>query len=296
MSNIPIFLTSDNNYAPFVATTMASILSNTKSYIDFYILDGGIKEDNKERINSLKKNFNNFHLEFLKTNVNEFFRSFKISGHLNLTTYSRLLISILKPTLSKVLYLDTDIIVLDDINSLYQINLDKYALGAAWHPSRILYNNDTKVPLELSNEHKYFNAGVLLIDIQKWKKNNVIENLFLIQKKYNNNILHADETLLNKYFDANYKIFDTVWNYTDYDVVNRPNCVVKLRHFASALKPWNANYFFAEGRVYKTPFFDDFWKYVRMTEFECQIRDMYEKEINKNAFTKRMSIIANRQG
>jgi len=50
MYRIPIFLSSDNNYAPFVATTIASICDNTKSFCDFYILDGGIEEENKEKI------------------------------------------------------------------------------------------------------------------------------------------------------------------------------------------------------------------------------------------------------
>ena len=48
--SIPIFLSSDNNYAPFVATTIASICDNTESYCDFYILDGGIDEENKKKI------------------------------------------------------------------------------------------------------------------------------------------------------------------------------------------------------------------------------------------------------
>ena len=50
MYRIPIFLSSDNNYAPFVATTIASICDNTKSFCDFYILDGGIEEEKKEKI------------------------------------------------------------------------------------------------------------------------------------------------------------------------------------------------------------------------------------------------------
>ena len=65
MSNIHIFLSSDNNYAPFVATTIASICDNTKSFCDFYILDSGIEEEeeeeeNKEKICQLKTKFNNF--------------------------------------------------------------------------------------------------------------------------------------------------------------------------------------------------------------------------------------------
>ena len=49
-NNIPIFLSSDNNYAPFVATTIASICDNTKSFCEFYILDGGITQEIKSTI------------------------------------------------------------------------------------------------------------------------------------------------------------------------------------------------------------------------------------------------------
>ena len=66
MPNIPIFLSSDNNYAPFVATTMVSILANTNSFIEFYVLDGGITSENVEKIQSLKNNFKNFSIEFIK--------------------------------------------------------------------------------------------------------------------------------------------------------------------------------------------------------------------------------------
>lgn len=53
MSYIPIFLSSDNNYAPYIAIAIASICDNTKSFCNFYILDGGISKENKSYINSL---------------------------------------------------------------------------------------------------------------------------------------------------------------------------------------------------------------------------------------------------
>ena len=49
-NKIPIFLASDNNYAPFVATTIASICDNTKSFCDVYVLDGGITKENQSKI------------------------------------------------------------------------------------------------------------------------------------------------------------------------------------------------------------------------------------------------------
>ena len=75
MNTIPIFLSSDNNYAPYVATTIASICDNTKSFCDFYILDGGISKENQEKIYVLKEKFNNFSIEFINIDVDKEFKS-----------------------------------------------------------------------------------------------------------------------------------------------------------------------------------------------------------------------------
>ncbi len=297
METIPIFLSSDNNYAPFVATTIASICDNTKSFCNFYILDGGIKEENKNKILQLKKIFSNFEIEFIDINLEKEYANidYKNNEYISISTYNRFLIPQLKPELKKVLYLDSDIVVLGDIKPLYETDMENYALGAAWDKSRILYNTDTFEPMELSKDYKYFNAGILLIDIQKWLKDNIKEKMFDILFKYKEKVLHADETLLNKYFDNNYKIFDIKYNYTDYDILNKPDSEIIIRHFASALKPWNANYTIIKKQVISLKGFDEFWKYAKMTEFYEEISIIYKKNINKNPLFKRFSIIADKQ-
>lgn len=291
MNNIPIFLSSDNNYSPFIATTIASICDNTKSFCNFYILDNKIELKNKTKIEKLKEQFNNFSIEYIKIDTQKIFKNidYKNNEYISLATYNRLLIPNLKPELKKVLYLDIDIIVLGDIQKLYDINLEQYIIGATWDKSRVLYNTDTKELMELSDNYKYFNAGVLLIDIPKWNKNKVTNQLFELEKKYKKNILHADETLLNKYFDNNYKIFDIKFNYTDYDVLNYPTNDIVIRHFASSIKPWTANFSILNKKIAPLKNFDDFWKYANMTEFKDEIKNMYNKNINKSVFTKQIA-------
>lgn len=288
MSNIPIFLSSSNDYSPFVATTIASICDNTKSFCDFYVLDGGISEENKEKISELKNQFNNFTLEFVKIDSARSFKDFPDGGHLTLETYNRLLIPQLKPNLGKILYFDIDIVVLGDIYELYSIDLGQYALGAAWDESRASYNLDTKYLMELSDDYKYFNAGVLLIDIPKWNKDSIVKQLFEIEKEYKNKVLHADESLLNKYFDNKYKVFDIKYNYIDYDVIHLPHKEPVVRHFASPLKPWYANYFMYKNNVYELKNFDDFAKYARMTVFYDEIKTRFMKNKNLNLLNKKL--------
>ncbi len=275
MSNIPIFLSSDNNYAPFVATTIASICDNTESFCDFYILDSGISGENKEKICSLKQNFKNFSIEFLNSNSDEYFRSFgyyNAENYITISTYNRFLIPKLKPELNKILYLDVDIVVFGDIAELYNQDLEGYALGAVWDKSRKYYNLDTKELMELSEDYRYFNAGVLLIDIQKWNKDNIADKLFEIADRYGEKVLHADETLLNKYFDGQYKILDLKYNYLEYDLISHPQEQVIIRHFATKFKPWTIPPGKSTKQMYGA---DEFWKYAEKTAFYKDILENF---------------------
>ena len=276
---IPIFLSSDNNYAPFVATTIASICDNTKSFCDFYILDSGISEENKDKICELKQQFDNFSIEFLNVNSEEEFRNlnyYNAEDYITLSTYNRFLIPKLKPDLKKILYLDVDIVVFGDIAELYNQDLEDYALGAVWDESRKYYNLDTKELMELSDDYKYFNAGVLLIDIQKWNKDNIVAKLFKISDSYGENVLHADETLLNKYFDGQYKILDLKYNYLEYDLISHPLEQVIIRHFVTKFKPWTIPPEKSAKQMYGA---DEFWKYAEKTAFYKDILENFRDSV-----------------
>ena len=264
MNYIPIFLSSDNIYAPYLAACMASILDNTKAFCNFYILDGGIDNKNKEKIKNLKKIFNNFELEFIEINV-EKFSDFPLTEGITHSTYSRFLIPNLKPELKKVIYIDCDTIALGDIEELYKEDLENYALGAVFNEKRRSFNLDTKEPMELSNNYKYFNAGVLVIDIEKWIKDNIIEKLFEIERKYRKKIPHGDESILNKYFDNNYKTLDIKYNYLEWDYsFNDKIEKIYIRHFITKIKPWMLN---ENNKISAYHNLSEFWHYAKMTDF-----------------------------
>ena len=94
--NIPIFLASDENYAPFLCTTLYSILNNTKSCIDFYILDGGIDKKSRVLIKKSLKNFKNFSIKYFDMSKYNLER-FPNLQHYSLNTFSRYFISQLMP-------------------------------------------------------------------------------------------------------------------------------------------------------------------------------------------------------
>ena len=264
--NIPIFLSSDNNYAPLVATTMASILSNTKSFIEFYILDGGITSENVEKILSLKNNFNNFSIEFIKIDYDKYLKEFNATGHWSKSTFSRLLIPNLKPNINKAIYLDVDIIATGDIIELYNEQLDDYIIGAIWQETEEGYwNQHRKEYLKSSSSHKYFNAGVLLIDCAQWRNNNLFEKLLDIQFEYGEKIKCVDQDLLNKYFDNNYKILPRKYNYLTDNFIYFPNDTdIIIRHMVGRIRPWQIN---ENTKTNLMPNLKEFWHYAKMTPF-----------------------------
>lgn len=269
MTNIPIFLSSDNNYAPFVATTIASICDNTKSFCDFYILDGGITKENKAKIYELKKIYDNFSIEFIKININDFFNDFKVNMHFTKSMYSRFLIANLKPEIKKAIYSDVDVVVLDDIQQMYNENLDNYIIGAVWERNNEQTINKEKINLfNLSKQHKFFSSGNLLLDCEAWKKNFIFEKLLELEKQYREVLKMPDQDLLNICFNNNYKLLPRKYCCVTSDVFseNKIDKIV-IRHFDGLLKPWlvcpdiNIDY----------PQLSNWWFYAKKTSFYAEL-------------------------
>ena len=281
MSNIPIFLSSDNNYAPFVATTIASICDNTKSFCEFYILDGGISEKNKEKISALQDQFENFSIEFIKIDKSSL-SSIDYKNeceYVSVSTYNRFLAPMLKKHLKKAIYLDVDIIVAGDIRKFYQQNLNNHIIGAIPDLCRNPeYLNNVKSEIGLSSNSKYFNAGVLLIDCKKWVENDITDKLFETEKKYRTRLRMADQDVLNIFFENNYEMYNEMYNEQD----TGENFII--RHFSGSIKPWQADFYIHSKtkKPYKTSNIDLFWKYAKITAFYDEILQQKERFLSSN--------------
>ena len=184
--------------------------------------------------------------------------------------YNRFLIPKFKQYLRKVIYLDVDVIVLGDIISLYNETLDGYSIAAA--PDITASNCDISVlkkRMDISQDHIYFNSGVMLIDCIKWNKLNIIKNLFVIESKFRNKLTWPDQDILNKQFDSNYKVLSTKYNFAtesaqEYRLLDN----IVIRHFNTIWKPWNYNGVHGHTAIKN---FNDFWKFAAMTPFLLEL-------------------------
>ena len=115
---IPVFFATDDNYAPFVAVTLESILDNASKEFQykFYILTTSISDEYKTAIE--KYNSENVSVEFvfLSETIESVKEKFAIRDYYSMATYYRFFIADLFPQYNKALYLDCDIAVLGDIS------------------------------------------------------------------------------------------------------------------------------------------------------------------------------------
>ncbi|MBR2997606.1 MAG: glycosyltransferase family 8 protein [Bacilli bacterium] len=202
--------TFDNNFVPQAATSICSACVNNKEKINFYVLSFGITEENKEKLKNMVEKYNHS-INFIEiTNLDSFF-SFKI----NTTGWkpivlARLLIDKLLPkNMERVLYIDGDTIVRNDISDFYHMNLNGKTIGMSIEPTI----DKKRIEVLHMGNYPYCNAGVLLIDLKKWRKNNVGENVIDYYRSGNGKFFAHDQDSLNGYMKKEIKIISPKYNY-----------------------------------------------------------------------------------
>jgi lipopolysaccharide biosynthesis glycosyltransferase len=284
---IPIFLSADDAYAPFAATTIASICDNTSSAIDFYVMDSGISRKNRENIASLREDFDNFTVEFLPVDVRTVFREFREIGHFSLSTYCRFLVPNLKPHVNKAIYLDVDVIALSDIRELYEQDMRGHALAAVCEEQLLPGGSNADegqriyAALRLAATHNYFNAGVLLMELETFRRDRIAERCFALETRFRQKLRNPDQDILNKLFGNKVHLLDRKFNYTNHLSAEARYFVpdVVIRHFNTDIKPWNS-------AVYKDSalqYFNEFWYYASLTPFFGDLRRTFGEVMTKNA-------------
>lgn len=282
--NIPIFLASDENYAKYMAVTMTSIFTNTEEFIDFYILDGGITDETKKKFEELKSIKQNFSMEFIKVEMS-LFENFPTVAHFTASMYSRFLIPDLKPEINKAIYMDVDVIVNGDIKELFNIDLENYPIAATPYLHELEANPKNwcdsikkRIGLNLSSE--YFTSGLLLMDCDYFRKNNLQKILFETTKEKAEVLLCPDQDVMNLVFENNYKVldyrFDIVIDMTSKEYLENALNDFCILHFAGGkgVRPWlNSECLGSQ----------EFWKNAQNTPFyEQLLNDLSKNDIVKN--------------
>ena len=226
-----IVLAADNAYLIPLETTIKSVLYHNRD-VDFYILNSDIAPEwfkllgrKMEVVNST---IHNVHLN------KELFEDYKTGPHLNYASYFRFFATEVVDS-DRVLYLDSDIIVTGDLNSLFKIDFKGHYIGAV----------DDVYAYE--GRKSGFNSGVLLMDVAKWKEHSIVNSLLELAAEKNQAVHLGDQSILNIYFEDNWLALDKTYNYmAGVDIYRLDQKCERLDdnppvivHFASHDKPWN---------------------------------------------------------
>lgn len=208
-----ILCATDDNFAQHCGVMICSVCHNHKeNNLCFHIIENNLNEDSRSKI---RKIINAFHQEVIYHSIDPaYFSDFKL-GHNNYSSpsvYYRLFVTklITDTSIDKILYLDCDIVVLKDIVSLFKIDMSDYTIAAVRDIDHPIYE-DQAFQISFSYSDKYFNSGVLLINLSNWRKNNIEEQLkeFCTKER---NVYCPDQDALNKVFRGKWLELPPYWN------------------------------------------------------------------------------------
>lgn len=251
----PVVLACDRPYFPHAATTIYSLLRNgniTSSRI--ILITASI--DNRER-NNFKRLCADFDMQFdIIICDSDRIRKLPVHFHFNYTVFYRLYIADLIED-QYCLYLDSDLIVCDDISFLFSINLNEHLVAAVINPG---YSNYELIGLK--QESDYFNSGVMLINLKKWRSINLASKVLKLIEENGDRWLFSDQDGLNSLIDGQWLRLSEEFNFQKKMFSMKPAFVStspKIIHFTGKSKPWHLNdthpykYLYWQSRN-KTPF------------------------------------------
>ncbi|MBM0744652.1 glycosyltransferase family 8 protein [Phormidium sp. CLA17] len=232
---IHIVFCIDKNYIQHLGCAMTSVCVNNHSRnIEFHIICDELQESDLEKF-SILSNLYRRCISFYLLGKDNPFKELKISLHASPANYYRLAIPyVLSEGIHKVLYLDADLVCNAELTDLWNTNINDFPLAAC------PINDQERIDkLELASG-RYFNTGVMLINLNKWMNDQVsIKAIEFIEQKPEL-IRFWDQDGINKIIDGGFKSLDAKWNNTIY--MDRPVFRqvegAAIIHFVGALKPW----------------------------------------------------------
>ena len=261
----------DNQYVPHCAATIVSILAtNKEEVITFHLFIDGISVENKKIMEGWIGSQSGKSIIFHEL-CNLDFKDFPIeNAYVNLTTYFRLIIQEKLTEIDKVLYLDCDTIVNESLTDLWNTNLGDYALAGV----RDRINNSVRLYNRLRYPmcDEYVNAGVLLINLKKWREECLFERAREMALEMPESLKNHDQDIINILFHDSKKILPFKYNLLEYYLYTEewlhldrkyyPEIIEACKtpaiiHFCMPQKPWHYECI--------NPYKELYFKYRKMT-------------------------------
>lgn len=290
---IPIVFASDENYAPYMATAMQSVMENAnkEQRYKFIILHKNLQEETIEKLKQQVCAYPYFSIEF--ANASEEFENFSLKkgsiGAWTTEAYLRLAVPWQFKEYDKIVYMDCDVVCNTDISYIYDIDIGDNLIAGARDIALISIHNNRKykglfkseLMEKMDKPENYINSGLLIMNTKEFRRKYTLS--YLLDLMQSEDYKFPDQDLLNGIAKDSVFILPQELNFlnTDWDISHAPKNLIEeyckarenpeIIHYTTS-KPWKLEL--------NPPFFHLFWKYSTRTPFiDTIISNMTETKI-----------------
>lgn len=259
---IHIVCCTDENYAFNFPVIAQSVLEHhAKEEVAFYLLHSALTPSTEEKIERyVAEKGLAFSRLFLDDSI---FAHLPQIGYFTIGMYYRLLIPEMLPKeFDKVLYLDMDVIVEGRLDDFWNLNLDGKAAA--------VIEDRTTEHLGEYSPSRYFNSGVMLMNLDYWRVHNVKEKAIAFMVQHTDILRFPDQDALNVVLQHDVTFMPDKWNYhlnlekkflkrALKGKVDKDKAPV-IVHFNQRVKPWMYHC--------RHPYMPRYWQLLKKTTFK----------------------------
>ncbi|MDR2512874.1 MAG: glycosyltransferase [Puniceicoccales bacterium] len=239
---LQLFLASNEDFFEHACITILSVVCNTCSPVHINILTSNLSPNVQNQLVLLNK-IRPFSIDFIHVDENMFKDFTSKIKRIGKAAFYRLAIAGLRPDLKKAIYLDSDMIIRTDIRTLWEEDIQDVYAGVV----------EDLIPREqiLFPNERYFNAGVLLLNLERIRRDFSIERFVEIDRENPGILRYQDQDILNIAWSGRVKYLDFRWNVGAACFMKLPQehrskeaeikraCMdARIVHFTGMHKPW----------------------------------------------------------
>ncbi len=221
---------SSDAFASVTGVSMLSLFENNQHMEKIHVLyiERGMTEENKSRLRQIAQQYGR-ELEFMtmpnwSKKLDIQLRSCK-SGWLGFG-YNRLFLTEFVPEdVDRVLYLDSDTLIEGPLDELWNVDFGECYMAGVDDCLSATYHK----LVGLGEGGTYCNAGVLMMDLKKWREDNVLDVFIQTLKDNNGYFVFNEQSVLNSVFSGKVKILDQKFNVNSLVYLFEYDELMKLR-------------------------------------------------------------------
>lgn len=238
----------DETYSHYLHTLIYALARNEKCPLDIYVIYDKLSDDSKKRLLFWNKQFEHLTVKLIPITENELecLQSISlVNNKLPLASYFRMMLPRLLPHLPRVLYMDVDMLVTSSLRELWETDLSGEFMACVKDIPMLDDYNSWAYYLLGENGDKYFNSGLLLMDLHLLRQENVMERLISFTSQNAFLFILGDQDAFNIYFQEAVKYLPLTYNYVLENFKKFPysEALPSVIHYCgyTVTKPWKKN-------------------------------------------------------